>query len=316
MTNDFYHKTVLLHEAVDRLEVKPNGVYVDATLGGAGHSSYLLSQLNSRGRLYAFDQDQKAIDQAKIRLQSYIEAGQAFLIKDNFKHLSSSLSKYGQTAVDGILYDLGVSSPQLDEGERGFSYKKDAPLDMRMNQEQELSAYEVVNHYAYRDLVRIFFHYGEDKFAKQVARKIEAARQTQPIATTGELAELIKAAKPAKELKKKGHPAKQIFQAIRIEVNDELKAVRTSLEQALALLKPEGRIAVISFHSLEDRIVKQLFREVTELSVPKGLPFIPEELQPKFELINRRPILPSKEELEVNHRAHSAKLRVIKKIRE
>ena len=316
MTNDFYHKTVLLHEAVDRLEVKPNGVYVDATLGGAGHSSYLLSQLNSKGRLYAFDQDQKAIDQAKVRLQSYIEAGQAFLIKDNFKHLSSSLSKYGQTAVDGILYDLGVSSPQLDEGERGFSYKKDAPLDMRMNQEQELSAYEVVNHYAYRDLVRIFFHYGEDKFAKQVARKIEAARQTQPIATTGELAELIKAAKPAKELKKKGHPAKQIFQAIRIEVNDELKAVRTSLEQALALLKPEGRIAVISFHSLEDRIVKQLFREVTELSVPKGLPFIPEELQPKFELINRRPILPSKEELEVNHRAHSAKLRVIKKIRE
>ena len=316
MTNDFYHKTVLLHEAVDRLEVKPNGVYVDATLGGAGHSSYLLSQLNSRGRLYAFDQDQKAIDQAKIRLQSYIEAGQAFLIKDNFKHLSSSLSKYGQTAVDGVLYDLGVSSPQLDEGERGFSYKKDAPLDMRMNQAQELSAYEVINHYAYRDLVRIFFHYGEDKFAKQVARKIEAARQTQPIATTGELAELIKAAKPAKELKKKGHPAKQIFQAIRIEVNDELKAVRTSLEQALALLKPEGRIAVISFHSLEDRIVKQLFREVTELSAPKGLPFIPEELQPKFELINRRPILPSKEELEVNHRAHSAKLRVIKKIRE
>ncbi|MEX2804592.1 16S rRNA (cytosine(1402)-N(4))-methyltransferase RsmH [Streptococcus sp. H31] len=316
MTNDFYHKTVLLHEAVDMLAVKPDGVYVDATLGGSGHSSYLLSQLSSQGRLYAFDQDQKAIDQAKIRLHSYIETGQVRLIKDNFKNLSFCLRQYGQTAVDGVLYDLGVSSPQLDESKRGFSYKQDAPLDMRMNQEQELSAYDVVNHYAYNDLVRLFFRYGEDKFAKQVARKIESARQIKPIATTGELVELIKAAKPAKELKKKGHPAKQIFQAIRIEVNDELRAAETSLKQALDLLKPDGRIAVITFHSLEDRIVKQLFREAAAVNVPKGLPVIPESLQPKFELVNRKPVLPSDQELEMNHRAHSAKLRVIRKISE
>lgn len=315
MTKDFHHITVLLHETVDMLVVKPNGIYVDATLGGAGHSDYLLSQLGPEGHLYAFDQDQSAIDNAKIKLKKYIDKGQVTFIKSNFRHLKSALAQYGITEIDGILYDLGVSSPQLDERERGFSYKKDAPLDMRMNQEQELTAYQVVNTYDYHDLVRLFFKYGEDKFSKQVARKIEQARAIKPIETTTELAEIIKASKPAKELKKKGHPAKQIFQAIRIEVNDELGAVDESLQQALDLLAIDGRVSVITFHSLEDRLTKQLFKEASTVELPKGLPFIPDELQPKFKLVNRKPVLPSKEELSVNNRAHSAKLRGIQRIR-
>ena len=198
--------------------------------------------------------------------------------------------------------------------ERGFSYKKDAPLDMRMNQEASLTAYEVVNQYDYHDLVRIFFKYGEDKFSKQIARKIEQARQVKPIETTTELAEIIKSAKPAKELKKKGHPAKQIFQAIRIEVNDELGAADESIQQAMDMLALDGRISVITFHSLEDRLTKQLFKEASTVEVPKGLPFIPDDLKPKMELVSRKPILPSKEELEANNRSHSAKLRVARKI--
>ena len=198
--------------------------------------------------------------------------------------------------------------------ERGFSYKKDAPLDMRMNQEASLTAYEVVNQYDYHDLVRIFFKYGEDKFSKQIARKIEKAREQKPIETTTELAEIIKSAKPAKELKKKGHPAKQIFQAIRIEVNDELGAADESIQQAMDMLALDGRISVITFHSLEDRLTKQLFKEASTVEVPKGLPFIPDDLKPKMELVSRKPILPSKEEFEANNRSHSAKLRVARKI--
>lgn len=315
MANEFHHVTVLLHETVDMLDIKPDGIYVDATLGGAGHSSYLLSQLSEQGHLYCFDQDQKAIDNAKVKLKDYLDKGMVTFIKDNFRHLSSRLSQEGVTEIDGILYDLGVSSPQLDERERGFSYKKDAPLDMRMNQDASLTAFDVVNNYDYHELVRIFFKYGEDKFSKQIARKIEKVRQEKEIATTGELAEIIKSAKPAKELKKKGHPAKQIFQAIRIEVNDELGAAEESLVQALNLLAVNGRISVITFHSLEDRLTKQLFKEATVLDVPKGLPFIPDDMQPKFSLVNRKPILLSQEELQVNNRAHSAKLRVIQKIR-
>lgn len=203
MTTDFHHITVLLHETVDMLDIKPDGVYVDATLGGAGHSEYLLSKLGPTGHLYAFDQDQTAIDNAQIRLKDYIEKGQVTFIKDNFRNLASNLASHGVTEIDGILYDLGVSSPQLDERERGFSYKKDAPLDMRMNRDQDLSAYDVVNTYDYHDLVRIFFKYGEDKFSKQIARKIEQARKVKSIETTTELTEIIKSAKPAKELKKK-----------------------------------------------------------------------------------------------------------------
>lgn len=311
---EFNHTTVLLHETVDMLAVKSDGIYVDATLGGAGHSEYLLNQLNEKGHLYAFDQDETAILNAQKRLAPYIEKGMVTFIKDNFRHLEARLRELGVTEIDGICYDLGVSSPQLDERERGFSYKKDAPLDMRMDRTAPLTAYEVVNHYDYHDLVRIFFKYGEDKFSKQIARKIEQARSEKPIETTTELAELIKSAKPAKELKKKGHPAKQIFQAIRIEVNDELGAADESIQQAIDLLAVDGRISVITFHSLEDRLTKQLFKEASTVDVPKGLPFIPDDLKPKMELVNRKPILPSKEELEANNRAHSAKLRVARKI--
>jgi len=314
MTKEFHHVTVMLHETIDMLDVKPDGVYVDATLGGAGHSEYLLSKLSEKGHLYAFDQDQNAIDNAKKRLAPYIEKGMVTFIKDNFRHLQARLQEAGVEEIDGICYDLGVSSPQLDQRERGFSYKKDAPLDMRMNQEASLTAYEVVNHYGYHDLVRIFFKYGEDKFSKQIARKIEQARELKPIETTTELAEIIKSAKPAKELKKKGHPAKQIFQAIRIEVNDELGAADESIQQAMELLAVDGRISVITFHSLEDRLTKQLFKEASTVEVPKGLPFIPDDLKPKMELVSRKPILPSKEELEANNRSHSAKLRVARKI--
>ena len=314
MTNEFHHVTVLLHETIDYLDVKPDGVYVDATLGGAGHSEYLLSKLSPKGHLYAFDQDATAIEHAKKRLAPYIEKGMVTFVQDNFRHLKLQLEKLGVDEIDGICYDLGVSSPQLDERERGFSYKQDAPLDMRMNRHADFSAYQVVNDYDYHDLVRIFFKYGEDKFSKQIARKIEQARQIKPIETTTELAEIIKSAKPAKELKKKGHPAKQIFQAIRIEVNDELGAADESIQQAIDLLAVDGRIAVITFHSLEDRLTKQLFKEASTVDVPTGLPFIPDELQPKLELVSRKPILPSKEELESNNRAHSAKLRVARKI--
>ena len=314
MTKEFHHVTVLLHETIDMLDVKPDGIYVDATLGGAGHSEYLLSKLSEKGHLYAFDQDQNAIDNAQKRLAPYIEKGMVTFIKDNFRHLQARLREAGVQEIDGICYDLGVSSPQLDQRERGFSYKKDAPLDMRMNQDASLTAYEVVNNYDYHDLVRIFFKYGEDKFSKQIARKIEQARELKPIETTTELAEIIKSAKPAKELKKKGHPAKQIFQAIRIEVNDELGAADESIQQAMDMLALDGRISVITFHSLEDRLTKQLFKEASTVEVPKGLPFIPDDLKPKMELVSRKPILPSKEELEANNRSHSAKLRVARKI--
>lgn len=314
MSKEFHHVTVLLHETIDMLDVKADGVYVDATLGGAGHSEYLLGKLSESGHLYAFDQDQHAIENAKTRLSPFIERGMVTFIKGNFRQLKERLNELGVTEIDGICYDLGVSSPQLDERERGFSYKKDAPLDMRMNQEASLTAYEVVNSYDYHDLVRIFFKYGEDKFSKQIARKIEQARAIKPIETTTELAEIIKSAKPAKELKKKGHPAKQIFQAIRIEVNDELGAADESIQQAMDLLAIGGRISVITFHSLEDRLTKQLFKEASTVEVPKGLPFIPDELKPKMELVNRKPILPSQEELEENNRSHSAKLRVAQKI--
>ena len=314
MTNEFHHVTVLLHETIDYLDVKPDGVYVDATLGGAGHSEYLLSKLSPKGHLYAFDQDATAIEHAKKRLAPYIEKGMVTFVQDNFRHLRLQLEKLGVDGIDGICYDLGVSSPQLDERERGFSDKQDAPLDMRMNRHADFSAYQVVNDYDYHDLVRIFFKYGEDKFSKQIARKIEQARQIKPIETTTELAEIIKSAKPAKELKKKGHPAKQIFQAIRIEVNDELGAADESIQQAIDMLAVDGRISVITFHSLEDRLTKQLFKEASTVDVPKGLPFIPDDLKPKLELISRKPILPSAEELELNNRAHSAKLRVAKKV--
>lgn len=311
---EFKHETVLLHETVDGLDIKPDGVYVDCTLGGAGHAQYLLDQLGPQGHLYAFDQDMTAINNAKLKLADYVEKGQVTFIHQNFRHLKQALEELGIDQVDGIYYDLGVSSPQLDVAERGFSYGQEARLDMRMNQEQALSAYEVVNDWPYEDLVHILYRYGEEKFAKRIARAIEERRAQQPIETTTELAEIVKTAIPAATRRTGGHPAKRSFQAIRIAVNDELGAVEDSLEQALTLLKTEGRISVITFHSLEDRLVKQLFKEVSQgPEVPRGLPILPGQMQAPFALVNRKPIVASPEELEANNRSRSAKLRILRK---
>jgi S-adenosyl-methyltransferase mraW len=311
---EFKHETVLLHETVDGLDIKPDGVYVDCTLGGAGHAQYLLDQLGPQGHLYAFDQDMTAINNAKLKLADYVEKGQVTFIHQNFRHLKQALEELGIGQVDGIYYDLGVSSPQLDVAERGFSYGQEARLDMRMNQEQALSAYEVVNDWPYEDLVHILYRYGEEKFAKRIARAIEERRAERPIETTTELAEIVKMAIPAATRRTGGHPAKRSFQAIRIAVNDELGAVEDSLEQALTLLKPEGRISVITFHSLEDRLVKQLFKEVSQgPEVPRGLPVLPGQMQAPFALVNRKPIVASPEELEANNRSRSAKLRILRK---
>ena len=311
---EFKHETVLLHETVDGLDIKPDGVYVDCTLGGAGHAQYLLDQLGPQGHLYAFDQDMTAINNAKLKLADYVERGQVTFIHQNFRHLKQALEELGVDQVDGIYYDLGVSSPQLDVAERGFSYGQEARLDMRMNQEQALSAYEVVNDWPYEDLVHILYRYGEEKFAKRIARAIEERRAQRPIETTTELAEIVKTAIPAATRRTGGHPAKRSFQAIRIAVNDELGAVEDSLEQALTLLKPEGRISVITFHSLEDRLVKQLFKEVSQgPEVPRGLPILPGQMQAPFALVNRKPIVSSPEELEANNRSRSAKLRILRK---
>ena len=310
----FEHITVLLHEAVDGLNIKPDGIYVDCTLGGAGHSKLILSHLSTEGHLYAFDQDEVARENAKKILADELEEGKVTIVPSNFRYLKEELEKRGVRKVDGILYDLGISSPQVDEASRGFSYHQDAVLDMRMDREQALDAHEIVNQWDFNDLVRIFFRYGEEKFSKQIARKIEAQRQIKPIDTTGELVEIIKDAIPAPARRKGGHPAKRVFQALRIAVNDELGALEESLEQAIDLLNIGGRISAISFHSLEDRIVKSIFKEESSLpELPRGLPVIPEEMTPQLKLINRKPIVPSEEELEDNKRARSSKLRVVEK---
>jgi 16S rRNA (cytosine1402-N4)-methyltransferase len=308
----FDHTTVLLKEAVDGLNIHPDGIYVDCTLGGAGHSERIVSQLSNKGKLIAFDQDDTALENAKIKLSKYID--RVIFIKSNFVHLEEELNELGIEKVDGVLYDLGVSSPQLDTPERGFSYHHDAPLDMRMDQSSKFSAWHVVNEWPYEQLVKIFFRYSEEKFSKQVARKIEQARVAKPIETTFELVEIIKDAIPAPARRTGGHPAKRVFQAIRIAVNDELKVFETSLKQAISILNKNGRVSVITFHSLEDRICKSYFKENSVLpDLPKGLPVIPEEFKPILKLINRKPILPSEEELEGNNRARSAKLRIAEK---
>lgn len=309
----FEHTTVLLKETVDGLEVKEDGTYVDCTLGGAGHSSYLLSKLSKKGQLFAFDQDDIALANAKEKLSAY--EGQVTFIKSNFRYLTEKLREQGVKKVDGIIFDLGVSSPQLDTPERGFSYHHDAPLDMRMDQQSDVSAYDVVNHWSYEDLVRIFFKYGEEKFSKQIARKIEAQREKEPIRTTGELVEIIKEGIPAPARRKGGHPAKRIFQAIRIAVNDELKVFEEAIAQSIDLLKPEGRVSVITFHSLEDRICKSAFKEAaTPPELPRNMPFLPEGYEPKIKIVTRKPIIPSEKELEENNRARSAKLRIAEKV--
>ncbi|MFC6289408.1 16S rRNA (cytosine(1402)-N(4))-methyltransferase RsmH [Levilactobacillus angrenensis] len=312
---DFHHVTVLLKEAVAGLAIQPTGTYVDCTLGGGGHSQRILEQLTT-GHLYAFDQDQTAITYNQEHLKKYIDEGKLTFIKSNFRDIQAQLNQRGVTAVDGILYDLGVSSPQFDEADRGFSYQHDAPLDMRMDQSQKLTAWIVVNEWEFNDLMRIFHRYGEEKFAKPIARAIERHRATAPIDTTGQLVDIIKEGIPAAARRHGGHPAKKVFQAIRIAVNDELGALEDSLEQAVSLLDLHGRISVITFQSLEDRLVKTMFREQSSLpDLPQGLPVIPDNLQPDFQLVNRKPISPSEAELAVNHRAHSAKLRILEKIK-
>lgn len=312
---EFNHVTVLLNEAIDNINVKPDGTYVDATLGGGGHSQLLASRLTT-GKLWSFDQDITAINYNKEHLATELAEGKVAFIQNNFRNLRDALAEVGVTEIDGIVYDLGVSSPQFDDGQRGFSYNYDAPLDMRMNQSQELTARTVVNEWDFHDLLRILSRYGEEKFAKQIARAIERQREIQPIETTFELVEVIKSAIPAAARRTGGHPAKRSFQAIRIAVNDELGVVEESLAQALDMLKVGGRISVITFHSLEDRLVKTMFKEKTAVpELPAGLPIIPDEMQPDYKLVTRKPILPSEEEMANNHRAHSAKLRVIERLR-
>ncbi|MFC7372071.1 16S rRNA (cytosine(1402)-N(4))-methyltransferase RsmH [Fictibacillus iocasae] len=307
----FDHITVLLKESVDALDVKPDGIYVDCTLGGAGHSALILSKLTT-GHLYAFDQDDKAIENAKEMLSAH--EGKFTIIRSNFRYIKEELEHLGVTKVDGVLFDLGVSSPQLDEADRGFSYQHDAPLDMRMDQTAPLSAHEVVNEWPFEKLTRIFWQYGEEKFSKQIARKIEAHRTKKSIETTGELVEIIKEAIPAPARRTGGHPAKRTFQAIRIAVNDELNAFEEALKDSIDILKKGGRIAVITFHSLEDRACKTILKkESTGPELPPGLPIIPEEYKPTLKLITRKPILPSDQEVDDNRRSRSAKLRVAEK---
>ncbi len=306
------HFSVLLKESIAALNLKEDSIIVDCTLGYGGHSSYILQRIK-KGFLFAFDQDSEAIRHSTNRLSAI---GTNFtIIKSNFVNLKSELEKQGITEVDGILFDLGVSSPQLDDASRGFSFHEDAKLDMRMDKDNQLSAYEVVNTYSKEKLADIFYKYGEDKFSRNIAKKIVEYREQKPIETTLELVEIIKSAVPMKFRKEK-HPARQIFQAIRIEVNHELDVLEPALEQALSLIKVGGRVAVITFHSLEDRTVKRIFKEKCKIDDKvKGLPNIPDEYLPDFKLVVNKAILPSAEELEQNNRSRSAKLRVIERIK-
>ena len=304
------HYSVLLEESIKHLNLKENSVIVDCTLGYAGHSSRVLKEIK-KGFLFAFDQDDEAIKYSKEKLDKI--ASNYEIIRSNFVNLKEELNKRNINEVDGILYDLGVSSPQLDNKERGFSFHADARLDMRMDTKQKLSAYEVVNNYSYDDLVRIFRVYGEEKFATSIAKNIITTRENKSIETTLELAEIIKNSVPEKYRREK-HPARKVFQAIRIEVNNELNVFENSLNQALDLVKVGGRICVITFHSLEDRICKDIFKRVSSVDpILKNLPIIPEEYQPKFKLVAN--IEPSAHELEENNRSRSARLRVIERVR-
>ena len=301
------HIPVLLKEVIEGLNIKPSGIYLDLTVGRGGHSSEILARLTS-GRLIAVDQDEEAIIASRARLE---KIGSNFqIVRSNFSALDEILNSLGIEAVDGILMDLGVSSPQFDKGERGFSYNSDARLDMRMDQRQTLTAYQIVNTYSLQDLNQILRDYGEEKYSYSIAKNIIKARETAPIETTFQLVDIIKKSKPMKELKKVGHPAKQVFQALRIAVNDELNVLVKALRSALNHLKPGGRLAVITFHSGEDRIVKNIFKEAA-VDVGNRLdgPNITQEKD--FELINHKPITASEEELERNHRSASAKLRII-----
>lgn len=306
------HSSVLLEEAIQGLNLKEDGIYVDCTLGYAGHSSEILKRVR-RGCLFAFDQDSDAIKYSREKLS---KIGDNFtIIYSNFVNIKEELLKRDVTKVDGILFDLGVSSVQLDEADRGFSYHQDAHLDMRMDRNQELSAYEVVNNYEEAKLRDIFFKYGEEKYSSSIARAIVKYRENKKIETTLELVEIIKSAMPMKAKRDK-HPARKVFQAIRIEVNHELDILDKAIRDSLDLLDINGRLAIITFHSLEDRIVKNIFKEVTHIDERvKGLPNIPEEYLSNFKLVNNKAIIPSDTELDNNNRSRSAKLRIIERIR-
>ncbi len=305
------HYSVLLQESIQSLHIRKNGIYVDGTLGRGGHSEAILKELTD-GLLIAFDKDETAIKESAERLKPYPNVR---LIQSDFRYMKQKLSELGIKAVDGMIFDLGVSSPQFDNPERGFSYRFDAKLDMRMDRSQALSAYEVVNQYDEKSLARIFKEYGEEPYAKQIARKIVEARKTKPVETTLELVDVIKSALPPKVLFKHKHPAKQVFQALRIEVNDELGALRDVLNQAISLLNHDGYLAVITFHSLEDRLVKQTFQKYVNVDrIDRRIPVLPSEIpHSDYELVNRKPIEASSEELSENNRSHSAKLRVIRR---
>lgn len=306
---EFKHIPVLLKETIDGLNIQKDGIYVDMTLGRGGHSSEILKRLKS-GKLYCFDQDQQAINESKDRLEKI--SNNFTLIHSNFNNIKQKLEEYGVKKVDGVLFDLGVSSAQFDESDRGFSYRFDAKLDMRMDQSNSLSAYDVVNEYSLQELLKIFKEYGEEKYSYSIAKNIIKARSIKPIETTFELVDIIKASKPMKELSKVGHPAKQVFQAIRIEVNDELGVLKRALTDSLSLLASKGRICVITFNSLEDRIVKDIFKSVAiDSEGSRFLPMSNKEIE--FSLVNRKVITASEEELLSNNRAKPAKLRIIER---
>ena len=311
MTN---HIPVLLNKTIEGLNVKPDGIYVDLTLGRGGHSKEVLKRLKT-GRLISFDKDETAIQESKANLAEFSKKFTG--IHDDFRNFRKDLNDLGIDKIDGIMADLGVSSPQFDDVSRGFSYKDDARLDMRMDRRQKFSAYELINTSSLNELTRVFREYGEDKFSYQIAKKIVEKRAEKPIATTSELVDIIKAVKPQKELMKKGHPAKQIFQAIRIEVNDELGALKVALKDALASLKIGGRACFITFHSLEDRLVKNAFNEVSKVEGTRHNVYaLPTEKDlPDFKLVNNKVIIANENELENNPRSKSAKLRIIERVK-
>lgn len=308
---EFNHTSVLLNETIDSINVTPGGTYVDGTLGGAGHSFEILKRLRGQGRLIGFDQDEEAIKASGERLRSFSDVT---IVRSNYRYIKEELNNLGVSEVDGIILDLGVSSHQLDEAERGFSYRFDAPLDMRMDNRNTKTAKDIVNTYSQGELRRIIAEYGEDKFAANIAKHIVNYREEKEITTTGELVEIIKASIPMKIQKTMGHPAKQTFQAIRIELNEELAVLEETLDTMIDLLKPEGRIGVITFHSLEDRIVKSIFKRAQDpCTCPKNIPMCVCGKKSKGKVITRKPILPTAEEMEVNSRSKSAKLRVFEK---
>ena len=310
---EFKHKSVLLNETIDGLNIKPDGIYVDGTLGGGGHAYEVCRRLGEKGSIVGIDQDAAAIEAASARLKDFGE--KVTIVRSNYCDMKSKLHELGIDKVDGIVLDLGVSSYQLDTAERGFSYREDAPLDMRMDTRQKMTARDIVNDYTEADLYRVIRDYGEDKFAKNIAKHIVQARAGKPVETTAELSEIIRASIPMKFQKKSGHPAKRTFQAIRIELNRELDVLRDSLDDMIDLLNPGGRLCIITFHSLEDRIVKSAFRKnENPCTCPKDFPVCVCHKVSKGKCVTRKPILPSEEELEMNSRSKSAKLRVFERV--